>query len=67
MTWYHNGKELETMYMSQSDGYHDVLLNNGNTTFTNTLTIDPFTTSSVGNYTCVAKVKDSTAETTKNY
>ena len=54
--WYHNEIVL------QSD---DVWLNNNSTTFTNTLTIDPFNISSVGDYKCVAKVNDSTAETTK--
>ena len=35
----------------------DVSLSNG-TVFSNTLTIDQFNTSSVGNYTCTAKIGD---------
>ena len=40
----------------------DVSLSNGGAAFANTLTIDPFTISSVGSYRCVAMIDNSTAE-----
>ena len=39
----------------------DVSLSNGGTAFTSTLTIDPFTISSVGRYRCTATIDGSTA------
>ena len=51
--------------------YHDEIpvqltntVNINDTLITNTLTIDPFTISSVGDYRCVAMIDDNTAETT---
>ena len=38
----------------------NVSLSNGGTVFTGTLTIDPFTISSLGNYRCVAMIDNST-------
>ena len=43
----------------------NVSLSNGGAAFTNTLAIDPFTISSVGDYRCVAMIDNSTAEITK--
>ena len=54
--WYHE----EMMVQLTSN----ISLSNNGSTFTNTLTIDPFTISSVGDYRCVAMIDNSTAETT---
>ena len=54
--WYH--KEMTVQLTS------NVSLSDGSAVFTNTLTIDPFTISSVGDYRCVAMIDNSTAETT---
>ena len=50
--WYHDGTPVQSTN------------NTINTLITNTLTIDPFTISSVGDYRCVAMIDNSTAETT---
>ena len=54
--WYHE----EMMVQLTSN----VSLSDDGAAFTNTLTIDPFTISSVGDYKCVAMIDNSTAETT---
>ena len=43
----------------------DVSLSNGGAVFTNTLKIEQFNISSVGDYRCVPMIDNSTAETTK--
>ena len=54
ITWYHE----ETMIQSTSD---TVLLNKDGTAYiTNNLIIDPFTTSTVGIFRCVATIADNT-------
>ena len=52
--WYHDGTPV------QSTNTVDI----NDTLITNTLTIDPFTISSLGDYRCVAIIDNSTAETT---
>ena len=42
----------------------NISLSDDSATFTNTLTIDPFNISSVGNYRCEAMIDNSTAEMT---
>ena len=53
--WYHD----ETLVQSTNN----VIIPN-TASITDTLTIDPFTISSVGDYRCVAMIDDSTADTT---
>ena len=52
--WYHDGTPVHS---TNTVNINDTLI-------TNTLTIDPFTISSVGDYRCEAMIDDSTAETT---
>ena len=52
--WYHDGAPLQS---TNTVNINDIFI-------TNTLTIDPFTISSVGDYRCVAMIDNSTAETT---
>ena len=52
--WYHDGTPVQS---TNTVNINDTLI-------TNTLTIDPFTISSVGDYRCVAMIDDSTAENT---
>ena len=50
--WYHDGTPVQ---LTDTVNINDTLI-------TNTLTIDPFTISSVGDYRCVAMIDNSTAE-----
>ena len=52
--WYHDGTPVQSTNIVN---INDILI-------TNTLTIDPLTISSVGDYRCVAMIDNSTAETT---
>ena len=52
--WYHDGTPVE---LTNTVNINDTLI-------TNTLTIDPFNISSVGDYRCLAMIDNSTAETT---
>ena len=52
--WYHDGTPVQS---TNTVNINDTLI-------TNTLTVDPFNISSVGNYRCVAMIDNSTAETT---
>ena len=54
--WYHNGTPVQS---TDTVNIHNTLI-------TNTLTINPFNISSVGDYRCVAMIDNSTAETTTN-
>ena len=51
--WYHDGTPIQSTNIVN---INDILI-------TDTLTIDPFTISSVGDYRCVAMIDNSTAET----
>ena len=54
--WYHDGTPVQS---TDTVNIHNTLI-------TDTLTIDPFTISLVGDYRCVAMIDNSTAETTTN-
>ena len=54
ITWHHRGMIVQTI--------SNISLSNNGTAFTNTLTIDPFTISSVGGYSCRVRIHFSEIE-----
>ena len=54
--WYHYAYDETPVLSTNTVNINDTLI-------TNTLAIDPFTISSLGNYRCVAMIDNSTAET----